>query len=127
MATELEAYEGWLHDRVTFLPRKLVQELRTHLAEVKDLHERDLAAGAGEAPLPDALERKYRNAGREWGWQFVFPSAKLNVDDDGVVRRWHVAPATVQRAMKEAVRRSGIAKPASCHSLRPGVSSARLT
>ena len=94
-------------DRVTFLPRKLVQELRTHLAEVKDLHERDLAAGAGEAPLPDALERKYRNAGREWGWQFVFPSAKLNVDDDGVVRRWHVAPATVQRAMKEAVRRSG--------------------
>jgi len=79
-------------DRVTFLPKRSVQGLKAHLTKMKDLHERDLAAEAGEAPLPDALKRKYRNAGREWGWQFVFPSAKLNVDDDGVVRRWHVNP-----------------------------------
>ena len=113
-------------DRVTFLPKRLAPELKTHLGKVKDLHERDLAAGAGEAPLPDALKRKYRNAGREWGWQFAFPSATLNVGSDGVVQRWHVAPATVQRAMKEAVRRSGIAKPASCHSLRHSFATALL-
>jgi integron integrase len=113
-------------DRVTFLPKRLVQGLKAHLAKVKDLHQRDLAAGVGEAPLPDALKRKYPNAGREWGWQFVFPSVKLNVSDDGVVRRWHMATATVQRAMKEAVRRSGIAKPAGCHSLRHSFATALL-
>jgi len=75
-------------DRVTFLPKRLVRGLQDHLAKVKELHKRDLAAGAGEAPLPDALKRKYPNAGREWGWQFVFPSTRLNVGDDGVVRRW---------------------------------------
>lgn len=113
-------------DRVTFLPERLVQGLKDHLAKVKDLHVRDLAAGVGEAPLPDALKRKYANAGREWGWQFVFPSAKLNVGDDGVIRHWHMATATVQRAMKEAVRRSGIAKPAGCHSLRHSFATALL-
>jgi hypothetical protein len=86
----------------------------------------DLGAGAGEAPLPDALERKYPNAGREWGWQYVFPSARLNVDEDGSVRRWHMATATVQKAMKEAVRRSGITKPAGCHSLRHSFATALL-
>ena len=58
-------------DRVTFLPKRLAPELKAHLENVKAIHERDLGAGAGEAPLPDALERKYPNAGREWGWQFV--------------------------------------------------------
>jgi hypothetical protein len=86
----------------------------------------DLGAGAGEAPLPDALERKYPNAGREWGWQYVFPSARLNVDEDGSVRRWHMATATVQKAMKEAVRRSGITKPAGCHSLTHSFATALL-
>ena len=113
-------------DRVTFLPKRLVRGLKAHLVKIRDLHERDLAAGAGEAPLPNALARKYRNAGREWGWQYVFHSTKLNVDDDGVVRRWHMSAATVQRAMKDAVRRSGIAKPAGCHSLRHSFATALL-
>ena len=113
-------------DRVTFLPKRLVPELRRHLDEVKALHARDTAAGAGEAPLPDALERKYPNAGREWAWQFVFPSSKLDVDEGGTVRRWHMAPASLQKAMKEAVRRSGIAKPASVHSLRHSYATALL-
>ena len=64
-------------DRVTFLPKRLAPALEVHLVKVKAIHERDLGAGAGEAPLPGALERKYPNAGREWGWQFVFPSTKL--------------------------------------------------
>ncbi|MBD3236054.1 MAG: integron integrase [Candidatus Eisenbacteria bacterium] len=106
-------------DRVTLLPKRLQPALRAHLAKVAALHKRDLAAGAGDAPLPDALRRKYPNAGCEWGWQYVFPSAKLHSEPtDGKIRRWHVAETTVQRAMKDAVRRSGIAKPASVHTLR---------
>lgn len=106
-------------DRVTLLPQRLQPDLREHLKKVKDLHERDLAAGAGEAPLPDALRRKYPNAGREWAWQFAFPSLKLAVDSETkTIRRWHVAGATVQKAMKAAVRKAQIAKPASVHSMR---------
>lgn len=105
-------------DRVTILPRKLRPTLRAHLATVKATHEHDLAAGAGEAPMPNAPERKYPGAGREWGWQFAFPSSKLSPDINGRIRRWHVAEATVQKAMKDAVRRARIAKPASVHTLR---------
>lgn len=79
-------------DRVTLLPRRLQPDLRSHLEKVKALHELDLAAGAGEAPLPDALRRKYPNAGREWGWQFAFPSSKLAPDrETHAIHRWHVA------------------------------------
>ena len=83
-------------DRVTFLPRRLAQALKEHLAKAKATHDRDLGDGAGKAPLPDALVRKYPNAGREWGWQFVFPSTRLQVEDPGKVRRWHVAAAAVR-------------------------------
>ncbi len=69
--------------------------------------------------LPDALARKYPNADREWGWQFVFPASGRYWDKEaGIERRHHLHETAVQRAMKGAVRRSGIAKPASCHSMR---------
>ena len=113
-------------DRVTFLSKRLVPELRQHLEQVRALHQRDLAAGAGDAPLPGGLDRKYPNAGREWGWQFAFPSGRIEVDDRDVLRRWHVATASVQKAMKRAVRQSGIAKPASVHSLRHGFATSLL-
>ena len=113
-------------DRVTFLSARVIPDLRQHLERVRTMHKRDLAAGAGEAPLPDALRRKYPNAGREWGWQFVFPSTRLQVDEDGQVRRWHMATSVVQRAMKRAVRKAGIAKPASCHSMRHSFATALL-
>lgn len=106
-------------DRITFLPARLRPALEEHLRKVKILHERDLASGAGEAPLPGALQRKYPNAGREWGWQFVFPSARLGTDAEAhAIRRWHVSPATVQKAMKSAVRKARLAKPAGVHTLR---------
>lgn len=105
-------------DRTTFLPTRLAAALREHLAVVHRQHQRDLAAGAGEAPLPGALARKYPQAGREWAWQFVFPSNKLDSDGSGAVRRWHVSPATIQKAMKAAVRSAGLAKSASVHTLR---------
>lgn len=106
-------------DRVTMLPRRLHDDLCEHLQRVRARHERDLAAGAGEAPLPGALRRKYPAAGREWAWQFLFPSARLAEDaEEKTFRRWHVSEATVQKAMKAAVRKSEIAKPASVHTLR---------
>lgn len=106
-------------DRITFLPARLRPALEEHLRKVKILHERDLASGAGEAPLPGALQRKYPNAGREWGWQFVFPSARLGSDVEAhAIRRWHVSPATVQKSMKSAVRKARLAKPAGVHTLR---------
>jgi integron integrase len=106
-------------DRATLLAKAVKERLQAHLARVKAVHEQDLAAGAGEARLPDALERKYPNAGKEWGWQFVFPSRQLSVDPrGGKVRRHHVSDAMLQAAVKEAVAKAEIAKPASVHTLR---------
>ena len=106
-------------DRVTMLPASLMPALRDHMARVAELHRQDLAAGHGDVSLPYALDRKYPNAGREWAWQYVFPSANLSVDPrSGVVRRHHVADQAVQRALKLAVRAAGVAKPATPHTLR---------
>ena len=106
-------------DRITMLPLSLAKPLEEHLSRVRALHERDLAAGGGEVYLPYALSRKYPAAGREWGWQFVFPSGGLSTDPrDGAVRRHHLQDQAVQRAMKQAVRDAGINKPATPHTLR---------
>lgn len=106
-------------DRVTMLPKVTIEPLRGHLLQVKHLHEKDLAGGGGEAFLAFALERKYPNAGREWGWQYVFPSATLSTDPrSGKIRRHHLADETIQRAIKAACRRAGIFKPATPHTLR---------
>jgi len=106
-------------DRVTMLPEALLQPLSEQLARVKAIHERDLAAGCGEVYLPYALDRKYPAAGREWGWQYVFPSATRSADPrSGVVRRHHLQDQGVQRAVKQAVRDAGLVKPATPHTLR---------
>lgn len=106
-------------DRVTMLPAIAVAPLHEHLARVRALHERDLAEGVPPVFLPYALERKYPNAGREWGWQFVFPAEGLSVDPrSGITRRHHLQDQAFQRAMKQAVRDAGLAKPATPHTLR---------
>jgi integron integrase len=106
-------------DRVTMLPDRLVEPLRNHLAGVMRLHETDLAAGRGEVYLPFALERKYPHAGRQWGWQYVFPSHRLSLDPRADrIRRHHVDEKGVQRAMREALRDAGVVKPATPHTLR---------
>jgi integron integrase len=106
-------------DRVTMLPERLIEPLRGHLERVRMLHARDLADGFGEAHLPFALARKYPRAGKEWAWQYVFPSAHRSADpEDGVVRRHHLDESVPQRAVKAALRDAGIAKHASCHTLR---------
>jgi len=86
---------------------------------VQKIHQHDLQNGFGDVSLPFALSRKYPNAGKEWSWQFVFPSAKLSVDSiDGKTRRFHVSEKTIQRNMKQALRSSHITKHASVHTLR---------
>ena len=106
-------------DRVTMLPGKISAPLQQHLKAVKALHDADLAEGFGEVYLPYALERKYPNAARSWGWQYVFPAAKRSLDPrSGKTRRHHLDEKNVQRAVKQAVLRAGIVKPATPHTLR---------
>lgn len=106
-------------DRRTMLPTMAVEALQGQLAETRRLHERDLAAGYGEVWLPDALARKYPHATREWIWQYVFPASMRSVDPrSGATRRHHLDETVLQRAVKNAVRRARLDKPATCHTLR---------
>ena len=106
-------------DRVTLLPAAVVPELSRHLEWVERQYRRDLEKGAVWVELPLALSRKYPNAGREWAWQWVFPPTRTYVcRESGQRRRHHLHESVLQREVKEAVRRAGIPKPASCHSLR---------
>jgi integron integrase len=106
-------------DRITALPLKLIDPLRTHMARIKELHERDLRDGYGRVYLPFALAKKYPSADREWGWQYVFPSSRRSTDPRSrIERRHHLSEDAFQRAVKEAIRSAGIIKPASVHTLR---------
>ena len=106
-------------DRVTVLPAKLGPPLQAHLERVRRQHEADLRAGLGSVELPDALERKYPRAPWEWGWQWVFPATRFYQDPRSGRRRCHhLHESVMQRAFKDALRVSGVAKPASCHTLR---------
>jgi integron integrase len=106
-------------DRATMLPAALALDLAKHLETVRDLHETDLRAGAGWVELPWALARKYPNAGREWGWQWVFPATRTyRHPETGQRRRHHLHESVLQRAVKAAVRSNGIAKRATCHTFR---------
>ncbi len=106
-------------DRVTMLPVRLVVPLREQIAHARELHRSDLAEGFGAVWLPYALDRKYPGAPRDWAWQYVFPADARSADPrDGTTRRHHLADQAFQRAMKSAVRGTGIAKPATPHTLR---------
>jgi integron integrase len=106
-------------DRVTILPAAVKADLARHLERVKRQFEQDLRRGAGWVELPGALMRKYPNAGREWGWQWVFPATRIYVDRvTGQRRRHHLHETVLQRAVRDAVRRVGIARHATCHTLR---------
>lgn len=106
-------------DRVVTLADELVIPLQRHLQTVRNVHEKDLSDGYGAVYLPHALARKYPNAAVQWGWQYVFPAASRSIDPrSGVERRHHLGEQAVQRAVKIAVRKAGIEKRASCHTLR---------
>jgi integron integrase len=106
-------------DRVTMLPARLQAPLAAHLARVRAQHEQDLRRGLGSVELPLALARKNPRAPFEWGWQWVFPATRFYREPgSGTRRRHHLHESVLQRAVRQAVRRAGIAKPASCHTLR---------
>jgi integron integrase len=106
-------------DRVTVLPENLIAPLRAQMDRARELHNADLAAGHGEVFLPFALAAKYPNAGKAWGWQYVFPSPVRSVDPrTGREGRHHLNEASVQRAVALAARRANIHKPCSPHVLR---------
>ncbi len=106
-------------DRVTILPGRYQGALKAHLNQVKSIHDRALSLGNGNVYLPEALARKYPGASKEWGWQYVFPASRaMVVAESGLVLRHHLHESVLQRAVKEASSRAGIAKKVSSHVLR---------
>ena len=106
-------------DRVTLLPESLAPTLRAQVDRVGEVHRQDLARGEGRVYLPEALSRKYPEADRELGWQYLFLASGASVEPrSDEPRRHHAHEAALQRAVKAAIRASGIAKPGSCHTLR---------
>jgi integron integrase len=106
-------------DRVTMLPESLRRPLEHHLKKVKLLHDEEIEAGFGEVHLPYALARKYTQAAKEWGWQYVFPAAKRSTDPrSGKVQRHHLSDNAIQSALKRAIASAGIVKRGSCHTFR---------
>jgi integron integrase len=106
-------------DRVTMLPESLNKQLQEHLLKVRDIWDKDCAEGFGRVTLPDALVRKYPGAETEWRWQWVFPQRKRWVDPTtGRQGRHHVDESLLQKSVKQAVRRAGIVRRATCHTFR---------
>jgi integron integrase len=106
-------------DRVTVLPENLVLPLQQQLAHAKALHDKDLEAGYGDVWMPDALAAKYPRAAKSWGWQWVFPAHDRSIDPrTDEVRRHHIQPETIQRAIATAARAASIIKPCTPHVLR---------
>ena len=107
------------HDRSTLLPEAVRDDLRSQLQKAAELHQADRTAGLAGVWLPEAIDRKYPNAGRELGWFWIFPSHVLSTDPRaGVVRRHHISDSVVQKAVKLAAARANLHKPVSVHTLR---------
>ena len=107
-------------DRITPLPDSLIVQLKRQVERVRLLHDEDLATGAGQVYLPNALEKKYPNAATELGWQYLFPALKCSLDprSPGVMRRYHIESSGLQRSVKEGARKAGITKRVTCHTFR---------
>jgi len=126
-------------DRITPMPDSLIPHLQRQIERVRLLHDEDLSAGFGKVYLPNALERKYPNAATELIWQYLFPAPKRSLDprslpassplpqgeglgvrsaSGGLMRRHHLEPSGLQRAVKEAARKAGIQKRVTCHTFR---------
>lgn len=106
-------------DRLTMLPQSLQPELRMHLRAVRRIHGRDLSEGWGGVQMPTALDRKYPGAPKDWGWQWVFPQAhRWRNPETGEQGRHHMDPSLIQRAVRDAVLRTGVVRQATCHTFR---------
>jgi integron integrase len=108
-----------MKDRSTMLPEQLKNSLRSQIDKAKSIHDRDLKDGGGDVYLPCALERKYARAAKEFGWQYVFPADRISEDPlTRTMRRHHIHETTLQKAVRAAARKAGIAKPVSPHTFR---------
>ncbi len=106
-------------DRTTLFPKSICDELRQHVEKVRKIHDHDLGQGFGDVYLPNALSRKYPNASGEFRWQYLFPAKNLSIDPRSKIkRRHHVMESGLQKSVKVAVERAGIAKRVSCHTFR---------
>lgn len=106
-------------DRITMLPASLRGPLEDHLVHVRLRYEADVAAGLGRVPIPNALGRKFPNAEREWTWQWVFPASSYYTDRvTGIRYRYHLHDTVVQKAIRSAARRAGIARRVTPHTFR---------
>lgn len=106
-------------DRHTILPASIVTDFKKHLNQVYLQHRADLKKGKGETILPYALKKKYPNAGKEFGWQYAFPADKFIKDKEtGLIFRWHIHESSIQRAVKESIKKAGVLKPGSPHTFR---------
>lgn len=106
-------------DRVTTFPGSLEAELKLHLKRVKLIHEQDLSTGYGAVYLPHALAKKYPQAEKEWGWQYVFPAKTLSPDPrSSMTRRHHIDQSVINKAIKGSVRRLNMTKRVSAHTFR---------
>jgi integron integrase len=106
-------------DRVTVLPGALLEALQDHLRRVRQQHDADLKSGLGQPPLPDAPARKYPNAAREWGWQWVFPASSHYLDrKTGSRHRHHLHESVIQKALHQAAQRAGLTKRVTSHAFR---------
>jgi integron integrase len=106
-------------DRMALLPQVVKDALAAHLLRVRRQHQRDLQRGAGWVEMPDALGRKFPNAGREWIWQWVFPATRVYREErTGERRRHHLHQTVVQRAVRNAALQAGIPKRVTCHTFR---------
>ncbi len=106
-------------DRITFLPKAIQEDLKTHLESRKMLYRQDFEKGQAEVYLPKALDRKWKNAKFEWRWQYVFPSRSISCDPrSGICRRHHLHESTLGKELKKALKSSGIIKRATAHTFR---------
>jgi len=116
-----------LKSRSTLLPQSLIQALQQQIEFAVLQHQRDMADGRGAVYLPDALDRKYPQAPLEPGWQYVFPASRYSIDPrSNITRRHHIGEQQVQRAVRKAIRRTGILKKSGCHTFRHSFATRRL-
>ena len=105
-------------DRISMLAEKIIEPLKQQIEKVKKLHQKDIKNGYGSVYIPFALERKYPNVSKEFGWQYLFPASKISIDQrSGVKRRHHIDETVLQKAVKQTIRKTGITKHGSCHIL----------
>ena len=106
-------------DRTTLLGESVVDDLKAHLAQVRQVYDQDFADGNANVYMPNALAQKFRNAPSSWDWQYAFPSKKLSKDPrSDAIRRHHVSESNLQKAIRVAKNRAGITKPTTPHTLR---------